>query len=211
MNIALLFNNKRILKAYAEELYVSGYQICVESSNVVELKYDFNNLQCKCDLAFVELEVGNDQNKGLNSENGFKAIDFLKSKGVKVIAITESSSSIIKSIKHGVDGVALTLNLINELHDAVDAVEKGKFFYSSKIDSSSYLKNFAAKPLSDKEIMVIQLLANGVTQKEVAQDLNIELSTVKSHVGNILKKLGAINTVNAVKIAISERIIEGGN
>jgi ATP/maltotriose-dependent transcriptional regulator MalT len=53
-------------------------------------------------------------------------------------------------------------------------------------------------PLSERELEVIGLLASGKTNSEVARDLFVSVGTVKSHTGNIYRKLGARNRAEAL-------------
>jgi two-component system, NarL family, nitrate/nitrite response regulator NarL len=57
--------------------------------------------------------------------------------------------------------------------------------------------------LSEREADVGRLLARGVTNKEIARTLDVEVVTVKKHVGNILRKLGARNRTEAA-MALSQ-------
>lgn len=58
--------------------------------------------------------------------------------------------------------------------------------------------------LSERERDVARLLATGVSNKEIARALGIEVVTVKRHVGNILRKLGAANRTQAA-MALAHR------
>jgi ATP/maltotriose-dependent transcriptional regulator MalT len=53
-------------------------------------------------------------------------------------------------------------------------------------------------PLSERELEVLNLLASGKTNSEVAGDLFVSVGTVKSHTGNIYRKLGAKNRAEAL-------------
>jgi DNA-binding CsgD family transcriptional regulator len=53
-------------------------------------------------------------------------------------------------------------------------------------------------PLSERELEVLSLLASGKTNSEVARDLFVSVGTVKSHTGNIYRKLGAKNRAEAL-------------
>lgn len=61
--------------------------------------------------------------------------------------------------------------------------------------------------LSKREIEVLQLVAKGLTASEVAEHLYISLDTIETHKKNIVKKLAARNTVDAVVKAVRNRII----
>ena len=56
-------------------------------------------------------------------------------------------------------------------------------------------------PLSERELEVLGLLASGKTNSEVARDLFVSVGTVKSHTGNIYRKLGAKNRTEAIAVA----------
>src|SRR5438105_29424 len=55
------------------------------------------------------------------------------------------------------------------------------------------------EPLSERELQVLQLLAYGASNQEIAQELVIAIDTVKRHVSHIFSKLGVQNRVQAVK------------
>jgi DNA-binding CsgD family transcriptional regulator len=63
------------------------------------------------------------------------------------------------------------------------------------------------EPLSERELEVLALLASGRTNAEIARDLIVALGTVKSHVNNIYRKLGAANRAEAVTKAREMRLL----
>ncbi|HSK98966.1 MAG TPA: response regulator transcription factor [Rubrobacteraceae bacterium] len=63
------------------------------------------------------------------------------------------------------------------------------------------------EPLSERELEVLNLLASGRTNSEVARDLFVSVGTVKSHTGNIYRKLGARNRAEAVARARENRLL----
>jgi ATP/maltotriose-dependent transcriptional regulator MalT len=63
------------------------------------------------------------------------------------------------------------------------------------------------EPLSERELEVLALLASGRTNAEIARDLFVALGTVKSHVNNIYRKLGASNRAEAVSKAREMRLL----
>lgn len=62
--------------------------------------------------------------------------------------------------------------------------------------------------LTKQELCVLELVAKGLINKEIAQELNISIATTKAHLESIYKKLNAHNRVQAVVKAISQQIIE---
>jgi LuxR family maltose regulon positive regulatory protein len=57
------------------------------------------------------------------------------------------------------------------------------------------------QPLSERELEVLRLMEQGASNQEIAENLVLALSTVKSHVGTILSKLGVSNRTQAVRRA----------
>jgi DNA-binding NarL/FixJ family response regulator len=66
----------------------------------------------------------------------------------------------------------------------------------------------AEDELTERELQVLKLIAKGNANKEIAAQLSVREDTVKSHVGNILEKLGANDRTHAVTIGIKRGIIE---
>ncbi len=58
--------------------------------------------------------------------------------------------------------------------------------------------NTLAEPLSQREMEIIKLIADGATNREIAVELVLTTNTVKKHVGNIFGKLGATNRTQAI-------------
>jgi len=62
-------------------------------------------------------------------------------------------------------------------------------------------------PLTNREREVLRLMVDGLNNPEIAQKLTVSRSTVKTHVSNILSKLGVSSRLEAVKMAIEQRLI----
>ena len=66
----------------------------------------------------------------------------------------------------------------------------------------------AEDQLTERELQVLNLIAKGNANKEIAAQLSVREDTVKSHVGNILQKLDANDRTHAVTIGLKRGIIE---
>ncbi len=62
--------------------------------------------------------------------------------------------------------------------------------------------------LTKQELCILELVAKGMINKEIAEELNISIATTKAHLESIYKKLNAHNRVQAVVKAISLQLIE---
>jgi len=100
----------------------------------------------------------------------------------------------------GVDGVLLKNMPVGELVRAIREVAEGREVLDRDLAGALCEpdQNTGAVPLSDRELEVLRELAHGMTNKDVAAALFISRATVKSHIENILRKLGASDRAAAV-------------
>lgn len=118
-------------------------------------------------------------------------------------------SFIEKMIANGASGYVLKNATQQELMDAIHTVVKGKQYLSfdaalaiRKPDSPDKVPVITRR---EKEVM--ELIAEGMTNNEIAQKLFISSTTVDSHRKNLLAKLGAKNTASLVRIAAQLKLI----
>ena len=102
-----------------------------------------------------------------------------------------------------------------ELIRAITAIAAGSGYLQAEV-TMPLLKRFAHEArISDtrtsltlREVQVLECLAEGLGNKEIARRLSLSEETVKSHVSNIYEKLGASDRAHAVAIALRQKIIE---
>jgi two-component system, NarL family, response regulator NreC len=119
---------------------------------------------------------------------------------VKVLALTahRASAYLTQMLKVGASGYVLKQAAFNELVDAILTVAKGETYIdrsSRELMSSSSAGTVVrrgesqGKPLSEREIQVMSLVASGFTNKEIASQLAISVKTVETHKANSMEKL----------------------
>lgn len=119
---------------------------------------------------------------------------------VKVIALTahRASAYLGQMLKVGASGYVLKQAAFDELLDAILTVAKGgryidrasqEVMINAPPDNVTWKGDPQGKPLSEREIQVISLVANGYTNKEIANKLAISVKTVESHKANSMQKL----------------------
>lgn len=119
---------------------------------------------------------------------------------VKVLALTahRASAYLTQMLKVGASGYVLKQAAFNELVDAIHTVAKGETYIdhsSRELMSSMSAGNVVrrgesqGKPLSEREIQVMSLVASGFTNKEIANQLAISVKTVETHKANSMEKL----------------------
>ena len=126
---------------------------------------------------------------------------------VEVVALTSvlDDGAVVKAIKAGAIGYLLKDTQAEELCRAIKAAAAGQVQLSPQ--AAARLINEVRAPerpetLTDRETGVLQLLAMGKSNKEIASDLSIGETTVKTHVSNILMKLGVPSRTQAALYAV---------
>ena len=143
--------------------------------------------------------------------SGIEAIVGIRSEfpNARIIVLTTYAGDIqvLRALKAGARGYILKGQVRRELLDAIRAVHRGQKRISPEV-AAALADHAAEDDLSLREIDVLQLIATGNANKEIAAQLAIAEETVKSHVTNILAKLGANDRTHAVTLAIRRGIIE---
>jgi DNA-binding NarL/FixJ family response regulator len=112
-------------------------------------------------------------------------------------------SFIKKMMENGASGYVLKNATQEELTSAIETVMKGKTYLSEEASHTLRKENGANIVLTRREKEVIELIADGLTNAEIAQKLFISVTTVDTHRKNLLAKLEAKNTAALIKIAVS--------
>ena len=129
---------------------------------------------------------------------------------VVALAVREADDDIVSWAEAGVSGIVGRNASIAELLDAVGAAVADEVLCSPAV-AGALLRRVAAMsaggarhdgpPLTRRERQIVRLIADGLSNKEIASALHIELATVKNHVHNILEKLGVGHRTEAVVVA----------
>lgn len=134
--------------------------------------------------------------------------------GIKVIMLTmlNSRDMIQKAVDKGVNGFLFKNTSPNELADAVRKVARGENYFSS--DVALTLLKPAHQPgrdllaqLSDREIEVLKLVAQGFSSAEIGKQLFISPRTVDTHRNNLIQKLEVPGIAGLVQFAIKQHLI----
>jgi DNA-binding NarL/FixJ family response regulator len=136
------------------------------------------------------------------------------------LTISDEEADLYEAIKAGASGYLLKEIPIDEVADAIRSVWAGQSRISPSM-ASKLLTEFAAiskaseeKPqiatpkLTDREMEVLQLVAQGLNNRDIAKQLYISENTVKNHIRNILEKLHLHSRMEAVVYAVREKMIE---
>ena len=137
--------------------------------------------------------------------------------GVIILSMYGDESYIIRALAAGARAYLLKSATDEDLLPAVQAVASGKPFFSPAVAAvlvEDYVRRLQTRGLTDsfllltdREKEVLQLLAEGRSNKEVATLLDLGLSTVETHRANLMQKLDLHNTAEIVLYAVRKGII----
>ncbi len=132
---------------------------------------------------------------------------------VVILSAFDEHAYVTEALEIGVDGYLLKTTSGRELVDAVRAVADGIFVLDRAISQRLIRRRRrgpdAVNPLTRRETDVLELLAQGRSNKQIAGELQLGLRTVESHVSNLLGKLGVTSRTEAVTYALNHRLVPG--
>jgi DNA-binding NarL/FixJ family response regulator len=136
---------------------------------------------------------------------------------VVVLTISDRDGDILDAILAGACGYLLKDSSVDELIRGISAAALGESLISPQIAAKVLRDLRAARPapqaekasteLTDRELEVLRLIANGRDNSQIAQELHISAKTVKNHISNILMKLQIENRIQAAVYAVRSGIV----
>lgn len=191
-----------------------GIDIIGEASNSVEL---FKQLhQVVPDVILMDISLPN--MSGIEITKILKK-DYPKIK-ILMLSMYTSEDFIFNGLKAGINGYLPKNTTRDELLLAIEEVHNGREYFSKSI-SNIILKSFVNSAkygnnanddkmsiLTKRETEILKLVVEGVSNQHIADQLFISIRTVETHKTSIMKKLELNNTIDLVKFAIKNKIIE---
>lgn len=162
--------------------------------------------------------------------NGLEATKLIKGElphtRIVILTVSEDDQDLFDAVRNGAEGYLLKTLRAEELFESLKGVFRGEAPISPSMakkllneyaqlarrlpQSSEHDHNGVVRDeLTRREKEVLQLLSDGATDKEIAQQLCISRRTVKNHVHNILEKLQLQNRVQATAYALREGLVRG--
>ncbi|HXJ40662.1 MAG TPA: response regulator transcription factor [Bryobacteraceae bacterium] len=159
---------------------------------------------------------------GMPQLNGIEATQQIASREprthVVILSMHSDEGYVLRALKAGARAYILKNSAEADLIRAVRTVSEGKSFFSpmiSKMLLEDYIRQIRDKEVEDsydiltsREREILQLLAEGRTNKEVANLLKLSLYTVETHRGNILEKLNLHGVPELILYAVRKGIIQ---
>ena len=147
---------------------------------------------------------------------GMKGIEVLRKLGntpssPRVIVLTsyETDEDIYRAVQAGAQGYLVKDTPQKEMIEAITAVNSGKRYIPRHI-GARLADRMMRSSLTSREIEILEVLAKGLTNKEIAGALQISDNTVRNHVISIIEKLEVSDRTEAATAAIQRGIISSG-
>jgi two-component system, NarL family, nitrate/nitrite response regulator NarL len=145
--------------------------------------------------------------------NGIELTKKIKTEypAIKVLAMStfKERSYISQMIQNGASGYLVKSASKEEIEEAILAAYEGKLYLSMDINTVDVTTQINAQlpAISTRETEVLKLIADGLTNAQIASQLFISLHTVESHRKNLLIKFEANNTATLIKLAVKYNIV----
>lgn len=146
--------------------------------------------------------------------------ELLPTTRILMLTVSDEEDDLYEAIKAGANGYLLKEISVEEVAEAIRAVVQGQSLISPSMASkllnefnslakkAAQREQFPAPVLTTRELEVLKLVARGMSNREVADQLFISENTVKNHVRNILEKLHLHSRMEAVMYAVRQRLLD---
>lgn len=189
----------------------SGFEVVAEASDgrqAVELAESL-----KPDVAMLDI--------GMPNLNGIEAtrqiVQKLPRTRVVVLSMHSDESYVLKALKSGARGYLLKDSAESDILNSIRAVNDGKAYFSPEISRmlvEDYMRQMQQRGVEDsyelltaREREILQMLAEGRSNKEISSALNLSPYTVETHRGNILQKLNLHSLPELILYAVRKGVI----
>ena len=142
--------------------------------------------------------------------SGMEAIGEIKARHpeVKILVLTMHKEYLYKTLSAGVDGYLLKEDADRELFSAIENIRQGRVFVSPRLTGEIMEAGAAlSDPLTTREKEVLKLIADGKSNKDMAEALYVSIRTVESHRASIIKKLNLKKPADLVRYAMQKGYI----
>jgi two-component system NarL family response regulator len=129
---------------------------------------------------------------------------------VLILSMHDGPEYIASALDHGARGYVLKDVPTEEIKDAIDAVMRGERYLCTGAQGSIEPKpGDIRSQLTEREQTILLQLAQGLSNKDVARDLDISVRTVETHRKNIKRKLGISSTAGLTRYAMEHGVLQG--
>lgn len=160
------------------------------------------------DLVILDIEM--------TGTDGFVLLKRIRNlnKDIKILFLSSKSEAFYagRAIRAGANGFVSKRKDLGEIYNAVEMILTGYSFFPSA--TLSFINHIGSRtgaavdmPLSNREVTVLRYLANGLSNKEIADQLLLSNKTISAHKSNIFSKLGVQSIVELIDYAKAHELL----
>ncbi|HML15889.1 MAG TPA: response regulator transcription factor [Bryobacteraceae bacterium] len=189
----------------------SGFEVVAEASDGRQAVEQAESL--KPDVAILDIAMPN--LGGIEAAQRIVAV--LPQTGIVILSMHADEGYVLRALKAGAKGYLLKDSAEADLMEAIKAVHHGKAFFSPEISNmlvEDYVRELRVRDAEDsyelltsREREILQLLAEGKSNKDIASMLNLSLYTVETHRRNLQDKLNLHSLAELILYAVRKRVI----
>ena len=146
----------------------------------------------------------------LGAESGIEAVRSIREAApearVLMLTVFDGDEDVFRAVDAGVRGYLTKASLAGELLTAIRALAAGDHYFPKEVQAK-FKAQAQREPLSPRELETLQLIVEGLINKEIGARLGIADGTVKQHVAKVLAKLGAADRTRAAILAVERGIV----
>ncbi|HZN13840.1 MAG TPA: response regulator transcription factor [Acidimicrobiales bacterium] len=214
----------RVLIADDQPLYRRGLEVVLHTEEHIEVVGEAENGEeaiAKAEELAPDVVLMDVRMPKINGIEATKEIrDRVPTTKILMLTVSDEDSDLYEAIKAGASGYLLKEVSVEEVADSIRAVMQGESKITPSM-ASKLINEFSAMSkraderqrlpvpaLTARELEVLKLVAKGMSNREIADELFISENTVKNHVRNILEKLHLHSRMEAVMYALREKLLD---
>ena len=204
----------RVLVVDDHPMVAEGIRSLLESYDGIDVVATFGNAQEVIDHAndlapdVILLDLNMPGLSGLNATE--MILEKRPKTRIVILSMHDSTEYISTALSHGAMGYILKDVPTEEIHTAIETVMAGKQYLCTGAKGSLQPTiSDGREPLTSREQTILLELAQGQSNKDVANTLNISVRTVETHRKNIKRKLGISSTAGLTRYALEHGVLQG--
>jgi DNA-binding NarL/FixJ family response regulator len=217
-SVAVLDVKMRVLLADDHVLVRAGLRALLASVTFVTEIYEANDGREAIAVALAQRPDIVLMDIGMPVLNGFEAmtriLKELPDTRIVILSMYEDEEFVWRGLRLGAAGYVAKSAAVEELEAALLAVQNGEVYVTPTLRTAAndeavrrMSESDPQRRLTPRQREILQMIAEGMTSREIAESLNVHIKTVESHRMNLMKRLGIHDVAGLVRYAIRHRVV----
>jgi DNA-binding NarL/FixJ family response regulator len=125
---------------------------------------------------------------------------------VIIISMYHDEEYVWNALRAGASAYLAKTAIVEELHEALQAICRGEVFVSRKLEGA--MRREVPQPPTERQREILQLIARGMTSRQIAEALHIRVKTVESHRLQLMRRLDIHDVAGLVRYAVRHGVVQ---